>query len=41
MNKKYLVYSNTWFKGYGTKITVFSIFDTFEQAKKEKEEVKR
>lgn len=38
MNKKYLVYGNTWFEGYGANITVFGIFDTLEQAKKAKEE---
>ena len=41
MNKKYLVYGDTWFKGYGAVITVFGVFDTLEQAKevkKEKEE---
>lgn len=41
MNKKYLVYGDTHFEGYGAKITVFGIFDTLDQAekvKKEKEE---
>lgn len=41
MNKKYLVYGNTWFEGCGVNITVFGIFDTLDQAnkvKKEKEE---
>lgn len=36
MNKKYLVYGDTWFEGYGATITVFGIFDTLEQAEKAK-----
>ena len=36
MNKKYLVYGDTWFEGYGAKITVFVVFDTLEQAEKAK-----
>ena len=38
MNKKYLVYGDTWFEGYGAKITVFGVFDTLEQAKEAKKE---
>ena len=38
MNKKYLVYGDTWFEGYGSKITDFGIFDTLEQAKEAKKE---
>ena len=38
MNKKYLVYGDTWFEGYGSKITVFGVFDTLEQAKEAKKE---
>ena len=38
MNKKYLVYGDTWFEGYGAKITIFGVFDTLEQAKEAKKE---
>lgn len=38
MNKKYLVYGDTYFEGYGAEITVFGIFDTLDQAKKAKKE---
>ena len=38
MNKKYLVYGDTWFEGYGSTITVFGVFDTLEQAKEAKKE---
>lgn len=41
MNKKYLVYGDTYFEGCGAEISFFGIFDTSEQAekvKKEKEE---
>ena len=38
MNKKYLVYGDTWFEDYGAKITVFGVFDTLEQAKEAKKE---
>ena len=38
MNKKYLVYGDTWFEGCGAKITVFGVFDTLEQAKEAKKQ---
>ena len=41
MTKKYLVYGDTWFEGYGAKITVFGVFDTLEQAKEAKKEKRR
>lgn len=38
MKKKYLVYGNTWFGGYGEEIHIFGIFSSREMAEKVKKQ---